>query len=187
MKRRYMIPVIVLAGAGIALCIGAVATQQLGGDDEVSVSIDQVPAAVKAALLAQGGTINEIEVETENGQAVYEAEVVIDGKEVDIEVTADGTVLGKEADDEGDDADDADDEEDDEDEVQVSLAEVPEAVKATILKEAGGAEIKEIEKETEDGQVIYSAEAIIGGQETDIEVAPDGTLLGKEVEDEDDE
>ena len=190
MKRRYMTLVIVLAGAGIALCIGAVATQQLG-EDEISVSIDQVPAAVKAALLAQGGTINEIEMETENGQAIYEAEVIIDGKEVDVQVSADGTVIGKDADDEDedDDADDADDEEDedDEDEVQVSLAEAPEAVQATISKEAAGAEIKEIEKETEDGQVIYSAEVIVGGQEVDIEVALDGTLLNKEVDDEDDD
>jgi len=91
---------IVLAGAGLAVGIGAAATQQLG-EDEVAVSIDQVPAAVKAALLAhaEGGTINEIEMETEKGQVVYEAEVVINGKEVDIEVAADGTVLGKEADD----------------------------------------------------------------------------------------
>jgi uncharacterized membrane protein YkoI len=190
MKRRYMTLVIVLAGAGIALCIGAVATQQLG-EAEISVSIDQVPAAVKAALLAaaRGGTIREIEMETENGQAVYEADVVLDGKEVEVRVSADGTVLGKEADDENEDedADDVDEEENDDGDVQISLAEAPEAVKATILKEAAGAEIKEIEKETEDGQVIYSAELVAGGQETDIEVAPDGKLLGKEVEDEDDE
>jgi len=100
MKRRYIMLAIVLAGAGLAVGIGAAATQQLG-EDEVAVSIDQVPAAVKAALLAhaEGGTINEIEMETEKGQVVYEAEVVINGKEVDIEVAADGTVLGKEADD----------------------------------------------------------------------------------------
>ena len=75
-------------------------------------------------------------METENGQAVYEADVVLDGKEVEVKVAADGTVLGKEADDEDedDDADDADEEEDDEEDVQVSLADVPEAVKATILK-----------------------------------------------------
>jgi len=185
MKRRYMTLAIVLAGAGVALCIGAVATQRLG-DDEVTVSIDQVPAPVKTALLAQGGTINEIEMETENGQTVYEAEVVVNGKVVDVAVSPDGTVLGAESDDE-DEANDADDEEDQDDEVQVSLAEVPEAVKATILNEAAGAEIKEIEKETENGQVLYSAELVGDGQEVGIEVAPDGKLLGKEVEDEDDD
>lgn len=187
MKRRYMTLVIVLAGAGIALCIGAVATQQLG-DDEMSVSIDKVPAAVKAALLveAQGGTISEIEMETRNGQTVYEAEVILDGKEVDVEVAADGTVLGKEADDEDNDADDEEDDED-EDEVLVSSADVPAAVMDTIRKEAAGAEIKEIEKETENRQIIYSAELVVGGQEVDVEVASDGTLLNKEVEDEDDD
>jgi len=183
MKRRHAALVVVLVGAGLALCIGAVATQQLS-EDEKTVSIDQVPAAVKAALLAQGGAIKEIEMESENGQAVYEADVTIDGKEVEVKVAADGTVLGQEAEDE--DADD-EEEEDDEDEAQVSMAEVPEAVQATLLKEAPGAEIKEIEKETEDGQVIYSAEVLVGGQEVDFEIAPAGKLLGKEVEDEDDD
>lgn len=185
MKRRHAALVVVLVGAGLALCIGAVATQQLA-EGERGVSIKQVPAAVKAALLAQaqGSAIEEIEMENENGQAVYEADVTIDGKEVEVKVAADGTVLGKEAEDE--DADD-EEEEDDEDEVQVSMAEVPEAVQATILKEAAGAEIKEIEKETDDGQVVYSAEVLIGGQEVDFEVAPDGKLLGKEVESEDED
>lgn len=190
MKRRHVALVIVLVGAGLALCIGAVATQQLA-EDEKGVSIEQVPAAVRAALLAQaqGGAIEEIEMETENGQAVYEAEMTIDGKEVEVKVAADGTVLGKEEDDEdeGDDADDVDDEEDDEGEVQVSLAEVPETVQATLVKEAAGAEIKEIEKEDEDGRIVYSADVMLNGQEVELKVAPDGTLLGKEVEDQDDE
>jgi uncharacterized membrane protein YkoI len=69
----------------------------------------------------------------------------------------------------------------------VSLDAVPEAVKATILKEAAGAEIREVEKETEGGVTVYEAEVIIDGQEVDIDVAADGTLLGKEVEDEDED
>jgi len=171
----------------LALCIGAVATRQ-AMNGETEVSIDKVPAAVKAAIDAEakGGTIVEIEMETENGRTVYEADVIIDGQEVEIQVAPDGTLLGKKIeDDEGDDDDEGDNE--DEDEEEVSLDDVPAAVKATILKEAAGAEIEEVVKETEDGHTVYEAELIINGQETDIKVAADGTLLGKEVEDEDDE
>jgi uncharacterized membrane protein YkoI len=187
MKRRHVLLVVVLVGAGLTVCIGAVATQQLA-EDERSVSIEQVPAAVKAALLAQaqGSAIEEIEMENENDQATYEADVTIDGKEVEVKVAANGIVLGKEADDE-DEGDDEDNENGDEDEEQVSLADVPGEVQATLVKEAAGAEIKEIEKENEDGQVIYSADVIVGGQEVEIKIAPDGTLLGKEVDDEDED
>lgn len=91
----------------LALCIGAVATKQ-ALDGEKEVTIDQVPAAVKATLLAEakGATIQEIEMETKDGKTVYEAEVIIDGWEVDIVVASDGTLLGKETeDDDGDDDD----------------------------------------------------------------------------------
>jgi len=168
----------------LTLSLGAVAVKQ-AMDKEVKVSIEEVPAAVRATILAEaeGGTINEIEMETEDGQTVYEADVIIDGREIEIEVAADGTLLGKETeDDEGD-----DDDEDDEDEEEISLDDVPAAVKVTILKEAQDAEIEELVKETEDGQTVYEAEFEADGKEIEIEVATDGTLLEKEIEDDDDD
>jgi len=73
------------------------------------------------------------------------------------------------------------------DEEQVSLDQVPPAVKATILKEAQGATIQEIERQTQAGEVTYEANVIIGAQEVEIEVAADGTLLGKQVDNEEDD
>ena len=168
---------IVMVFAGLALSIGAVALKKTA-EQEKEVSIDQVPDAVKATILAQGGTIKEIEMETKNGQTVYEADVIIDGQKIEVKVAADGTLLGKKVD---------DDDDEDEDEQEVSLNEVPEVVKATILKEADGAEIGEVVKETEDGQIVYEAEFVINGQEVEIEVAADGTLLEKEIENDDDD
>ena len=54
-------------------------------DDEEEVSIDQVPAAVKATILKEtaNGKITEIERETEKGQTVYEVEFILDGKEIE--------------------------------------------------------------------------------------------------------
>jgi len=73
------------------------------------------------------------------------------------------------------------------DEEKVTFDQVPAAVKATILREAAGAEIKEIEREAKDGMTVYEAEFLQGGQEIEIKVAPDGTVLAREVEAEDDE
>jgi len=70
----------------------------------------------------------------------------------------------------------------------VTIDEVPEAVKATILKEAGDNTITEIEEETKGGVTTYEAEwRTADGKEVEIKVAADGTLLGKEIEDDDDE
>jgi uncharacterized membrane protein YkoI len=184
MLKKHWKLISLIAVVCLALCIVAVATKQ-AMDGETEVSIDKVPAVVKAAIDAEakGGTIGEIEMETENGRTVYEADVIIDGQEVEIQVAPDGTLLGKKTEDNDEQGDD--DDGDEENEEEVSLDNVPAAVKATILKEAAGAEIEEVVKETEDGQTVYEAEVIINGQEADIKVAADGTLLGKEVEDED--
>ena len=72
-------------------------------------------------------------------------------------------------------------------EEKVTLDQVPQAVKATILKEAGGAKIKEIEKETKGERTVFEAEFVKDGKEIEIKVAPDGTLLKRKAEKEDDE
>src|SRR4030042_267863 len=196
MRRRKMRPrhvkiAGVLIVVGLALCIGAVATQKIM-ENEREVSIGEVPEAVRAPILAQaqGNAINEIEMEVKNGQTIYEAEVIIGGRTTDVKVAADGALLGTEVDDEegDDDADEADVEEDeDEAEELVALAEVPGAVQATLVKEAAGAEIKEIEKEDENGRDVYSADVILNGQEGELKVARSRTLPGKEGGDEDEE
>ncbi|MCJ7674535.1 MAG: PepSY domain-containing protein [Sedimentisphaerales bacterium] len=121
-KHWKLVGIMVMVVAGLALCIGAVANKQVA-EQAKTLSVDQVPDAVKATIQAQSGTIQEIEMETENGQTVYEAEVVIDGQEKDVKVAADGTVLSQKVDDDDeedeaddDEGDDDDDENDDEDE-----------------------------------------------------------------------
>ncbi|MBN2376289.1 MAG: PepSY-like domain-containing protein [Sedimentisphaerales bacterium] len=177
---------------GVAiLALSVVAGTELLSQDDEEVSLDAVPAAVKATILeeADGAEVKEVEKEVEDGKVVYEADIVVDGQEVEVKVAEDGTLLSREIDDEDEEGDVDDDEdeddEDDEDEVEVSLDEVPAVVKATILKEANGAEIKEIEKEVEDGKVVYEAEFEVDGQEVEVEVAEDGTLLSREIDDED--
>ena len=105
MLKKHWKMICLMAVICLALCIGAVATKQ-AMDRETKVSIEEIPAAVKATILAEAkeGTIEEIEMGTENGKTVYEAEVIIDGQEIDIEVAPDGTLLGKETEDDDIDA-----------------------------------------------------------------------------------
>lgn len=72
-------------------------------------------------------------------------------------------------------------------EEKVTIGQVPAAVKATILREAKGAKIEEIEKETKKGKTVYEAEFVVDGKEIEIKVAPDGKLLSREVEEDDDD
>jgi hypothetical protein len=79
------------------------------------------------------------------------------------------------------------DDDDDDDEVKINLADAPAAVQKTLQREAFGAEIKKVAKESEEGKTTYEAEVKIDGHEYVIKVAADGTLLEKELEDEDEE
>ena len=137
--------------------------------EKEKLTLDQVPAAVRATIEkeAKGAEIKEIEKEDEDGKLVYEAEFVRDGKETEIKVDPAGKLLSTE--------------------VELTLAEVPAAVKATILKEAKGAAIKEVEKETKDGKTAFEAEFVVDGKEVEIMVDPAGKLLSREVEDEEDD
>ncbi len=77
---------------------------------------------------------------------------------------------------------------DDEDnEKTLKLSDCPKAVQKTLKREAHGSELEEISKEEEDGKTVYEAEAEIDGKDYEIEVAADGTLLSKILEDDEDD
>ncbi len=145
---------------------------------EERVGTDQVPAAVlkaarkaanKGAQLAfEKKTMILYEVKFRKADGRHELLLTPDGRRVEEEIEKGNP-------------------HDDDEQEQVSINELPKAVKATILKHAKGGEIKEIEREDEDGKIIYEAEVIIGGKEVELKVASNGRLLSKETEDDDDD
>jgi len=174
-------------------------------DNEVTVTLDEVPAAVKAAILnaTEGATIAEIEKETENGQEVFEVEAVVRDVEFELSFDAKGNLLEFEIEDEGDDedgnddedgeeddadddADDADDDAEDsdaeDDEASIPLSDVPPKARTAILAYAGDAEIAEVEVEEEGGVKLYEAEWIVEGAEHEVVVSADGELVAQEEE-----
>ena len=95
--------------------------------------------------------------------------------------------------DDGDDEDDDDDEKEskgdkkEEHEVKIKFTEAPAAVQKTLQREAFGATIAEVDKETEDGKTIYEADVKIDGRNYEIKVAADGALVSKEIDEKESE
>jgi len=95
-----------------ALVLGA--CSDISGDERrgegagEKVSIDQLPAAVKATVEreAAGGQLIDISKDTKRGQTSYEVKIAKDGKESEIRIASDGTKVEAAAAGEDDDDDD---------------------------------------------------------------------------------
>ena len=70
--------------------------------DETKVQFSQVPQAVQTTLKEEshGATIATVDKETDEGKTIYEADVDIKGKNYEIKVAEDGTLISKKLDDE---------------------------------------------------------------------------------------
>jgi hypothetical protein len=80
------------------------------------------------------------------------------------------------------------DDENEQSEVKVKIEDVPAQVKATLMREADGQEIKTVDKETvKGGKTVYEADVKIDGTNYEINVAPDGKLISKKIDQEEDE
>ena len=92
MRRRWRWAVAVASGAFV---LGASAVSAGAQASEKKVTIDQVPHAVRAAILkvVGDGRLVDIGVFTGGEDTQYEIEMVVDGKEFDVLFAADGTVL----------------------------------------------------------------------------------------------
>jgi uncharacterized membrane protein YkoI len=162
-----------LALGAFLLAAAAIGVALWLADDEVLVTIDEVPPPARAAILkeSENGSIRKIELKAEGGRQVYAAEIIVGSTKIELEVAADGTVLDR---DEEDYAGEGVEEE------AVALDDAPPAVREAILKEAKGAEITELERKRRAGKPVYAAEFLEGGKEIEIWVAEDGALISRE-------
>lgn len=154
--------------AGFALCLAACLAAGLlavvqADDDEETITWDQLPAAVQEKLAEHRDQISEMEKEVENGKTVYEVEFKVDGKEKEVTYDAEGNVL--------------------EVEMEITLDELPDAVRTIVSALAFRGEIEELSKETEGGEVTYEVEIDRDGLAFEFEMDPDGNVLEIEIED----
>lgn len=61
----------------------------------------------------------------------------------------------------------------------LTLEQLPAAVKATVQREVKTGQILEIERDQKKGQPLFEIEFLDGGVKWEIHVAPDGTLLSR--------
>jgi uncharacterized membrane protein YkoI len=183
---RWLIAValgIGLLGTSLVLARpGSAEKESKAGLKEREVTLDQVPRPVKRTILKQAGKnkIREIEEVTKGGRTIYEAEWVAEGKEIDIQVAANGKLLGKEV----EKAEGKEEEEAEkgkgakETERQVTAAELPKAALAALKKLAAGAKITEFAEEVEHGHTFYEGSfKAPSGAKMDVLVTPTGDLV----------
>jgi uncharacterized membrane protein YkoI len=164
MKTRKMIAASL---AGMAMAAGMATLAAAGGHEDL-VTLAQTPPAVQLTIQqhATALDIKKIDMEIEDGQVVYSVEIVKDGKETELEVAADGTLM--EADEE------------------MALEAAPEAVRTALAAQAG--KVIEISKWTEAGVVQYEATLEQNGKERELVLAADGQITAKnDAEDEDED
>jgi hypothetical protein len=102
------------------LCAALVTTSAWSEEKDQELTIDQLPAAVKATLLkaANGAALSDIEKETEDGKVVYTAEIpgADKGTVIEFTVAENGDLIKQEAEKAGEDDKEDGDQEDDKDE-----------------------------------------------------------------------
>lgn len=180
-----------LAVFGAAFLAGLSASPATAEDEhggtEIKVSVDKVPAAVKAAILKEVGTdvlVDIGEITRADGTKVYEIEMWKGGSEYDVLFASDGKVLAREKETDEDDEDDEDGKDADErDETaarrkanieKTSIDRVPAAVKATVLKEAGTSRYRLAKVGLPNGKTTYLAAIRTKGV---VQIAGNGIVL----------
>jgi uncharacterized membrane protein YkoI len=130
---------------------------------ENKIKRSDLPPAVEKTVAAQsqGATIRGFSEEKENGQTLYEAELIINGHSKDVLIDANGAVV--------------------EVEEQVALDSLPTAVRDGLQSKAGKGKLIKVESLTKhDKLVAYEAKVVTDGKKSEVQVGPDGTPLDHE-------
>src|SRR5437879_8975952 len=130
---------------------------------EKKIKRSELPPAVEKTVAAQSvrATIRGFSSEVENGQTLYEAEMLVNGHSKDVLMAADGSIV--------------------EVEEQVALDSLSAEVKAGLQAKAGKGKIVKIESLTKKGKLVaYEAQVETNGKKSEVQVGPDGKPLDHE-------
>jgi hypothetical protein len=135
----------------------------LAQETERPARMKDLPQAVQTTVREQsrGAAVRGLSIETENGQTFYEASLKVKGRIRDVLIDANGNVV--------------------EIEEQVTLASLPPAARAEIVKQAGNGRILTVESITKNNAIVaYEAHVKTAGKISEIKVDPDGKPLTPE-------
>ena len=201
-KNKILIPALaaaILAGGGFSIANAAAPqdkpTTEVAEENDTQNQAELAKQAkiteeqaTKTALEKVPGTVNEVELEDENGTIVYGFEVVsTDGTQQDVKVDAQtGKIVKVEADDEENGKEN--DEEENDTQTQAELAKQAkiteeEATKIALEKVPGT--VNEVELEDENGTIVYGIEVVsTDGTQQDVKVdAQTGKVVKVEADD----
>jgi uncharacterized membrane protein YkoI len=87
----------VLAATGVLMMTACQSDHEDRDKNEVPVTMDALPSAVRTTLDREsaGGKVTEVEKEVKKGKTTYSADVTINGQGWDIDIAEDGTILSK--------------------------------------------------------------------------------------------
>ena len=161
----------------------------IGSDDcdDQATALGDLPQAVRDGLAAAvpGAIIGHVELGTEHGRSVYEAELVQGNQAFEVKTDLLGRLV--EIDAEPGRGNGGQRRGHDSQSQRIALADIPGAVLAAINGAAPGGTIRQVELEHEDGAPVYSAELVtVDGRALDVEVDPSGQVLETELGDRDD-
>ena len=133
--------------------------------------IEQVPGPVRATIEkeGQGLKVDMILRTTEDAKTEFNAVLAGEGKELQLELDAQGKVLARHASE------------------LVPLEKTPDPVKAAIQKEIAGGKVDSIQRMTEDEQIEYIARLTVGRKMIELVIDPKGRVLSKETDEEEEE
>ena len=99
-KARWVLAVVAAAGLMVGCEHMKHHHEEEEEGNEVKMTIDQVPPAVRATLQreAQGASIKTVDKEEDHGKTIYETDVMLNGKNWEIKVDGDGKVVSKKLD-----------------------------------------------------------------------------------------
>ncbi|HMV49785.1 MAG TPA: hypothetical protein PLD20_15935 [Blastocatellia bacterium] len=155
MKHKHQL----LIAVTLSICCWSLGPAQTE-ETERPVKMKDLPAAVQATVREQskGATIRGLSEEIEKGQTFYEVSLLVKGRVRDVLMDANGGIV--------------------EIEEQVSLASLPPAARAAIVKQAGKGKITVVESITKNNAVTaYEAHVRTAGKLSEIKVDPEGKPL----------
>jgi uncharacterized membrane protein YkoI len=123
--------------------------------------LSHLPPAVQKTIRAQigDGKLDSIDKDPEDGEMIYDVEMVRDGTERGFTVDAKGKLIDEE----------------------VFLSELPAVVQQTIKKQVGNGTLSEIDKSVEDGETSYDVEMTSGGITRSFTSGTQGELFDVEM------
>ncbi len=170
MNRKAFL-IIGVVGLGLAARGSLPARADAPDRGDCRVTMAQLPTAVAKTLTQEvaGGQVGEIDMAVGDHRATYQADVVISKMPYEIKIAMNGILLKKHLSD-----------------MELTMAELPAAVAATIKQEMGGGNASDIEEHyTDAGSAFYKAKVKIGEHAYKLKVLPDGTLLKIKLKKED--